>query len=248
MEPQTGERKGLLLMELTSQCRPEDSFPCDASAGSGAECCQIALTFDDGPNNPDTLRLLEILDQHHVKATFFMVGRHVAAQPKIAEAVARAGHVIGNHTFTHPNLIFCSLAQVQEELELCERALTDAVGEHSRLFRPPHGGRRPSVLRAVRKAGLVPVLWSVTGYDWDGHPACEVEANIVRQMRGDEIILLHDGSLGSDRTQTLIATGNLIRRYQDQGFKFVTVPEMIALKKTFSNLRIWLRLAKYKYF
>lgn len=238
-------------MELTSQCRPQDSFLCDASAGSSAENRQIALTFDDGPNDPDTLRLLEILDQHNIKATFFMVGRHVAARPKIAEAVARAGHVIGNHTFNHKNLIFCSPAQVQEELELCERALTDAVGEHSRLFRPPHGGRRPSVLRVVRKAGLVPVLWSVTGYDWNGHPACEVEANVVSQVRGDEIILLHDGDYldgSSDRSQTLIATSNLIGRYRDQGCEFVTVPQMMAERTGISNWRTWLRWTKYKYF
>jgi peptidoglycan/xylan/chitin deacetylase (PgdA/CDA1 family) len=214
-----------------------------------ARSFDLALTFDDGPNDPDTLRLLEILDRYGVKGTFFMVGRQVTARPKIAEAVARAGHVIGNHTFTHPNLVFCSPAQVRQELEACERALTDAVGEHSPLFRPPHGGRRPGVLQAVRRAGLVPVLWSVTGYDWNGDPAGEIEAKVVRQMRGDEIILLHDGNhLGgnSDRSQTLIATENLIRRYRDQGFNFLTVPEMMQ-KTGIANWRNWLRWTKYKF-
>jgi peptidoglycan/xylan/chitin deacetylase (PgdA/CDA1 family) len=211
----------------------------------------LALTFDDGPNDPDTERLLEILDRYGVKATFFMIGQHVAARPKIAEAVARAGHVIGNHTFTHPNLTFCSPAKVREEVEACERALTDAVGEHSRLFRPPHGGRRPSVLRVVRKAGLAPVLWSVTGYDWNGESASRIEANVVSQMRRDEIILLHDGSHlngTSDHSQTLIATGNLIRRYRDQGGEFVTIPGMMAQKKTLANWRTWLRWTRYKFF
>ena len=239
-----------MLIGLTNKCRQGDCYPHDAGACHCAECRQIALTFDDGPNDPDTLKLLEILDQHGVKATFFMVGQHVIARPKIAEAVARAGHVIGNHTFNHKNLIFCSPAQVREELEACERALTDAVGEHSRLFRPPHGGRRPGVLRVVRKAGLVPVLWSVTGFDWNGDPASEVEANVVRQVHGDEIILLHDGDhlqVSSDRSQTLVATSNLIERYRDQGFEFVTVPEMMQ-KTGLSNWRTWLRWTKYKYF
>jgi peptidoglycan/xylan/chitin deacetylase (PgdA/CDA1 family) len=198
--------------------------------GNGYDSRQIALTFDDGPNDPDTLKLLEILDTHGIKATFFMIGRHVAMRPKIAEAVARAGHVIGNHTFSHPNLIFCSWRQIRQQLEDCERALTDAVGEHSRLFRPPHGGRRPDVLRIVRQAGLTPVMWSAAGYDWNSDPASQIETKVVRQASGGAVILLHDGShlcMGSDRSQTLIATGNLIQRCQDQGLRFVTVPEMM---------------------
>jgi peptidoglycan/xylan/chitin deacetylase (PgdA/CDA1 family) len=198
--------------------------------GNKRESRQIALTFDDGPNDPDTLKLLEILDTNGVRATFFMIGRYVAMRPRIAEAVARAGHVIGNHTFSHPNLIFQSRAQIRHQLDECKRALTDAVGEHSCLFRPPYGGRRPEVLRVVRRAGLTPVMWSVAGRDWNSDPASQIEARIVRQTRGGEVILLHDGSHSdpnSDRSQTLLATTYLIRRYQDQGFRFVTVPEMM---------------------
>src|SRR6202795_58984 len=91
---------------------------------------QLALTFDDGPNDPHTLRLLEVLAKHGVKATFFMIGRFVRERPEIARAVAQAGHVIGNHTDTHPNLFFASPARLAKELEDCERALTEAVGEH----------------------------------------------------------------------------------------------------------------------
>jgi len=198
--------------------------------GNGPESRQLALTFDDGPNDPDTLKLLEILDRHGVKATFFMVGQHVTARPKIAEEVARAGHAIGNHTFTHPNLIFCSPAQVRLQLEACERALTDAVGEHSRLFRPPHGGRRPSVLRAAHKAGLVTVMWRVAGVDWNSHPAAKIAARVGRRTRGGDVILLHDGShlgMGSNRSQTLVATDSILRQHRDRGFQFVTIPEMM---------------------
>jgi len=128
-----------------------------ASGSRGSK--QIALTYDDGPNDPHTLKLLEVLAKHNVQATFFMIGRYVQQRPDIARAVAEAGHVIGNHTFTHPLLTFKSASQTRTELVDCRKALQDAIGEHSNLFRPPFGGRRPATLRIARELGLEPVLW-----------------------------------------------------------------------------------------
>src|SRR5438105_10523325 len=102
---------------------------------------QIALTFDDGPNDPWTLRVLETLAKHKAKATFFLIGRFVLQRPEIVEQIAAEGHVIGNHTFSHPNLIFASNAEVERQVKQCQRALLDTVGQHSQLFRPPYGGR-----------------------------------------------------------------------------------------------------------
>lgn len=200
-----------------------------ASGVSGSK--RIALTYDDGPNDPHTLKLLEVLARQNVHATFFMIGRFVRERPDIARAVATAGHVIGNHTFTHPLLTFQSAAQTRVELASCRQALEDAVGAHSNLFRPPFGGRRPATLEVARELGFETVMWNVTGYDWNAPPAAVIESKIARQMRagGGDVILLHDGShktLGADRAQTVIATDNLIRRYKDQGYEFVTVPEM----------------------
>jgi peptidoglycan/xylan/chitin deacetylase (PgdA/CDA1 family) len=191
---------------------------------------KIALTYDDGPNDPHTLRLLDVLACHDVRATFFMIGRYVRERPNIARAVASAGHVIGNHTMTHPLLTFQSAAQTRTELVECRTALTNAIGEHSNLFRPPFGGRRPATLRIARDLGLEPVMWNVTGYDWNAPPAAQIEKKVANQMRGGDVILLHDGgheAMGADRARTVIATGNLIRRYKDEGFKFVTVTEMM---------------------
>jgi peptidoglycan/xylan/chitin deacetylase (PgdA/CDA1 family) len=190
---------------------------------------QIALTYDDGPNDPHTLKLLAVLAKHNVQATFFMIGRYVQQRPDIARAVAQAGHVIGNHTFTHPLLTFKSASQTRGELVDCRKALQDAIGEHSNLFRPPFGGRRPATLRIARQLGLEPIMWNVTGYDWNAPPAAVIEKKVVRQIRGGDVILLHDGghrALGADRSQTVIATENLIRQYRDQGWRFVTVDEM----------------------
>lgn len=206
-------------------------------AGGSSGSKQIALTYDDGPNDPHTLKLLDVLAKHNVSATFFMIGRYVQQRPDIARAVAQAGHVIGNHTFTHPLLIFQSAAQTRTQLLDCRRALEDAIGDHSTLFRPPFGGRRPATLKIARELRLQTVMWNVTGYDWNAPPAAVIEKKVVRQMRGGDVILLHDGgyrALGADRAQTVIASDNLIRLYRDQGYQFVTVEELLAGSRQFS--------------
>jgi peptidoglycan/xylan/chitin deacetylase (PgdA/CDA1 family) len=190
---------------------------------------QIALTYDDGPNDPHTLRLLEVLARHDVHATFFMIGRYVQQRPEIAREIFQAGHVVGNHTFTHPLLIFKSETEIRRELSQCRAALQDAIGQHSTLFRPPFGGRRPAVLRVARELGLEPVMWNVTGYDWNAPPAEVIERKIARRIRGGDVILLHDGGhkqMGADRSQTVIATDQLIARYKAEGYEFGTVSQM----------------------
>jgi peptidoglycan/xylan/chitin deacetylase (PgdA/CDA1 family) len=192
---------------------------------------QLALTYDDGPNDPHTLRLLEILAKHGVQATFFLMGRYVKQRPDIAREITRAGHIVGNHTFNHPNLIYASAAQTRSELQQCTYALAEAVGEHSRLFRPPFGGRRPVTLRVARSLGLEPVMWNVTGWDWKGKPAKYLEHKVCGQVRGGDVILLHDGghaAFGTDRSQTVIATDRLIALYKAKGNEFVTVPKMMS--------------------
>jgi peptidoglycan-N-acetylglucosamine deacetylase len=199
--------------------------------GANHQSRLLALTYDDGPSEGWTPRLLDVLAKHGVRATFFMVGRYVSQLPDIARAVAQAGHAIGNHTYTHPNLIFCSPTQVLAQLQGCDRVLTATVGEHSKLFRPPFGGRRPDVLRAARAQGFLPVMWSVSSYDWNGGPPERIEAKIARQIRGGDVILMHDGghlSASTDRSASIVASERIITRFKDQGFQFVTVPEMMA--------------------
>jgi peptidoglycan-N-acetylglucosamine deacetylase len=191
---------------------------------------QFALTYDDGPNDPYTFRLLEVLARHDVRATFFLIGSYVRKRPDIVRELAKAGHVIGNHTFSHPNLIFASSEQTKIELQECEHALNEAIGKHSKLFRPPFGGRRPGTLTIARSQGFEPIMWRVSGHDWTGRPAEYVENKIRRQLRGGDVILLHDGEhagFGADRSQTLIATDRLIARLKSEGYEFVTIPEMM---------------------
>ena len=213
------------------QCMAPTGQWCGRTFASGIRGSkQIALTYDDGPNDPHTLKLLDVLAKHSVRATFFMIGRYVQQRPDIARAVAQAGNVVGNHTFTHPLLIFESASQTRQQLADCHQALQDAIGEHSNLFRPPFGGRRPATIRIARELGLQTVMWNVTGHDWNAPPAAVIEKKVARQMRGGDLVLLHDGghrALGVDRAQTVIATENLIGRYKHEGYEFVTVPEMM---------------------
>ncbi|MFZ0309382.1 MAG: polysaccharide deacetylase family protein [Candidatus Sulfotelmatobacter sp.] len=191
---------------------------------------QIALTYDDGPNDPHTLRLLEVLAKHSVHATFFLIGRYVQQRPEIVREIVSAGHVVGNHTFTHPLLIFKSATEIRQQLSACRSALQDAIGNPSHLFRPPFGGRRPAVLRIARELGLDPVMWNVTGYDWSAPPAATIERKVTNQIRGGDVILLHDGGhkqMGADRSQTVIATDHLLTRYIAEQYEFVTIPQMM---------------------
>ena len=191
---------------------------------------QLALTYDDGPNDPSTLRLLDVLARHDVKATFFVLGRFVEQKPEIVRALATAGHVIGNHSWDHPRLIFASNSELRRQVGRTQEAIFDACGVTPTLFRPPYGGRRPGTLQAVRKLGLEPVMWNVTCYDWRATSATKVFAHAQPQIRGGNVILMHDGdqqAMGADRRHTVEATERLIAHYKAQGFEFVTIPEMM---------------------
>jgi peptidoglycan-N-acetylglucosamine deacetylase len=198
----------------------------------GSDPSQMALTFDDGPNDPHTLHLLDVLAKHNAKAIFFLIGKYVRQRPDIARAIAAAGHEIGNHTDSHPNLVLVSAARLRQELADCNKALEDALGTKITLFRPPFGGRRPNVLRTARATGLTPVMWSVTGYDWSAKSAAEIVGKVSGQVDSrrkaqGEIVLLHDGghlAFGTDRTFTVEATRLLLQRYSAQ--KFVTATNL----------------------
>jgi peptidoglycan-N-acetylglucosamine deacetylase len=194
---------------------------------------QIALTYDDGPNDIATERLLAVLGRHDVHATFFLIGRFVRQRPQIARAIAAAGHLVGNHTMTHPWLAWQSDNCIREELTGCNAALEDALGQPVRYFRAPHGARRPYVLRTARELGLTPVQWNVMTGDWNPVSAETIADRAIRgvtrnrQRHRASNILLHDGgdrSLGAPRLPTVDATDNLLRIYNKQtGTEFVTV-------------------------
>ncbi|HET9839860.1 MAG TPA: polysaccharide deacetylase family protein [Candidatus Angelobacter sp.] len=195
----------------------------------GSDPQQLALTYDDGPNDPHTLRLLEVLARHNAKATFFLIGKYVRRRPEIARAVQAAGHEIGNHTYSHPNLIFVSARRLRQELEDCNKAIEDALGLTPALFRPPFGGRRPSVLRTARGLGLKTIMWSITGYDWSAESPGSILSKVTPRMNSGrgEIVLLHDGghlAFGTDRAHTVEATRLLLEGCPNK--RFVSISQL----------------------
>ena len=184
---------------------------------------KLALTYDDGPNDPYTGRLLELLARHEIKATFFLIGRFVTERPEITRNIAEAGHLLANHTFSHPNLLLLSRVQIRNQLSDCSKAIADVTGIEARFFRPPFGARKPAVLQAARELGLEPVMWDVTCFDWKRTTADAVERHARKRIERDRahghIVLLHDGGhpkMGMDRGHTVQATESLIMRYKQQ--------------------------------
>jgi peptidoglycan-N-acetylglucosamine deacetylase len=200
---------------------------------AGRDPNEIALTYDDGPNDDVTERLLDVLSNHHVRATFFLIGRYVRERPQIARAIASGGHLIGNHTMTHPWLAWQSSARIRQELTGCNAILEDTLGLPVRYFRAPHGARRPAVLNIARSLGLTPVQWNIIPGDWQPIGAEEIASRTVRGISRNKRrnrasnIVLHDGGqkgLGQPRLPTVEATKLILEGFNPQaGTKFVTV-------------------------
>jgi peptidoglycan-N-acetylglucosamine deacetylase len=199
---------------------------------AGSDVREVALTFDDGPNDPYTQQLLDLLERHQVRATFFLVGNYVRQRPDIARAIRQRGHLLGNHTMTHPSLLWERPDRVREELVACSAAIEDATGERVEYFRPPFGTRRPDVLRIVREFGLIPVTWNITAHDWDAADPAALAAKVERGVRLNQRLgrgsnlLLHDGghrAFGTDRSVTLAATRMLLEAWAGSSLRFVTV-------------------------
>jgi peptidoglycan-N-acetylglucosamine deacetylase len=187
----------------------------------------LALTFDDGPNPAITPRLLELLEQHGARATFFLIGRFVRACPELARELTARGHAVGNHTDSHPNLIWLSSARIVEELARCQEAVAQATGAGKpRWMRPPYGFRGPHLDAVVRRQGLQGVvMWSVIAYDWKPQPVSRLIARLGR-VRGGDMVVLHDGdhrALGGDRQHVLGALEYWLPRWRDAGLEFVTM-------------------------
>jgi peptidoglycan/xylan/chitin deacetylase (PgdA/CDA1 family) len=201
---------------------------------AGSDRADLALTFDDGPNDPETPLLLDLLVRHSVRATFFVIGSYVRQRPQTLRDIAAAGHLIGNHTQTHPNLFCCSTARIRQELAQCNADIQDAIGAPVHFMRCPFGFRRPAVLRIARSLGLTPVMWNVSAYDWrEEITAAQILANVNRgiarnQRRGSSSnILLHDGShrtFATNRRATVDAVRLLLEQHAATA-RFVTPEE-----------------------
>lgn len=184
---------------------------------------ELALTFDDGPNPAWTPRLLDILATHQVQATFFLVGRYAEAEPELVRRIVAAGHLIGNHSWSHVNLALTAASRVKEELTRTSQTLEQIAGVPVRYFRPPFGARRPVVFLIARSLGMVPVLWNAMTTDWSEPLADRIAERLTRKIDRLERqgraanIVLHDGShldRAADRGPSVAAAGQLVARYK----------------------------------
>jgi peptidoglycan/xylan/chitin deacetylase (PgdA/CDA1 family) len=203
---------------------------------------QFALTFDDGPNPAVTPQLLDLLDRHRVRATFFMIGQFVRQCPALAREVAARGHGVGNHTETHPKLVWLSRSQIRDELARCQQAISEVVGTTPSYMRPPWGLRSPMLTGAARESGIRHVImWTIMPGDWRP-PSLEW---LIQRMQpiaertssrrpsravGGDVLVLHDGDhrrLNGDRSRTVAALEHWIPRWLDLGLEFVTIDSLL---------------------
>ena len=206
---------------------------------------KLAITFDDGPNPAITPRLLDLLDRYNAKATFFLIGRYVRECPELVRETVARGHLVGNHTELHPNLLWLNPTKVRVELRLCHDAIRGAIGTPPKWFRPPYGMRNPWVIPAARELGYRTVMWTLLPGDWQEKPAewliprmQPIADNAQRSLENGsksaavtgDVLCLHDGGhreLNSDRSRTLAALEHWLPRWRDLGLEFVTIGEAV---------------------
>ena len=205
---------------------------------------QLAITFDDGPNPAITPKLLDLLDRHNAKATFFLVGKYVRESPALVKEIAARGHLLGNHTETHPNLFFCGPKETRTELLRCSEAIQQAAWLEPRWFRPPFGLRSPWLGEIVQQQRMTTVMWTLIPGDWRVKPpdwligrmkpiAAHAQNLSLKAIPGQaaakgDVLCLHDGDYArpnADRAHTLAALEFWLPRWRDLGLEFVTISQ-----------------------
>jgi len=196
----------------------------------------VSITFDDGPNPIYTPKILDILREKGVKATFFVVGRQVEKYPDVARRVVEEGHDIGNHTYSHRELVPSTRRIVLNQVRKADRAIQKATGVKTRLFRPPRGMYGNALRKILREEGYRIILWTVSTADWSGISAKAILRRIKLYVRRGGIILFHDsGALfrneGASRENTVQALPMVIDYLWEKGFEIVPISEMLKMSE-----------------
>jgi peptidoglycan/xylan/chitin deacetylase (PgdA/CDA1 family) len=190
----------------------------------------IALTFDDGPNEPFTGRILDILARLGVTAAFFVIGENAERFPDVLHRANAEGHEIGNHTYGHDVLPLKSTRFIQNEITRTSDIIESITGKRPTLFRAPHGWRNPWLGRAARRAGVEPIAWSLGVWDTDRPGAEAIVRRTMKGLRNGCILLLHDGrgvERDADSSQLVDALPRIIDGARNAGFRFVPLSTLI---------------------
>ncbi|MBV8694913.1 MAG: polysaccharide deacetylase family protein [Ktedonobacteraceae bacterium] len=188
---------------------------------------EVALTFDDGPSLYYTPQVLSILRQYGVHATFFTIGENVRLYPELVQQEYNAGHVIGNHSWDHPDLTRRSGASVYSELSRTCDIIRQTIGIRPTLFRPPYGAINAQVAFQAFQLGLTSIVWSVDTRDWDQPRSTEsvIINNVLNEVGNGGIILMHDA--GGNRSRTIATLPRIITALQQRGYRLVTIPQLL---------------------
>ncbi|MFC5712619.1 polysaccharide deacetylase family protein [Thalassorhabdus alkalitolerans] len=193
---------------------------------------QVALTFDDGPDPRFTPEILDILQEFDVPATFFVLGARAERYPETILRMENEGHVIGNHTFWHPNLVVEGIGRLDWELPQAEQVIEETVGYRPLLFRAPYGNLNEDIVERLADFGNVAVGWTVDSQDWRQLSGDEIAANVLTNTQPGDVILMHDGgNWDQDLTGTVESLRTIIPELQAQGIEFVTIPEMFNIPR-----------------
>lgn len=187
---------------------------------------KIALTFDDGPLDGKTDEILEVLDVYGIKATFFMVGTQALYCSEMAKRVVSEGHEIGNHTYDHISICSLGTHELEDEIEKCEKAIYEACGYIPSLFRPPEGICNERIINTACKNGYDVVMWNIDTKDWQGKSAADIADNVLANVTGGSVVLMHDGIFSKSHTAEALKI--FIPELLEKGYEFVTVGELLA--------------------
>lgn len=205
----------------------------DTFRSSGPRIKQIALTFDDVPDPRFTGKVLDVLKEFDVKATFFAVGDRSKKHPDLVKRIHDEGHAIGNHSYNHAQLNKLSLDKFKSQIERTNTILKSLTGVNPRLIRPPYGDINEEQLQWARKNGYKVVNWNVDSLDWKGLNKEEVKKNILSAVGPGSIVLQHaGGGVGSELSGTVEALPDIITQLRNQGYSFVTLPEMLGVSES----------------
>ena len=182
----------------------------------------IALTFDDGPHPVKTERLLEVLKEAGVPATFFVVGKMAVRYPQIVQEIARQGHEVANHTFTHPNLASVDNKTLLNELGQTRSVIQKLTGQDTLLYRPPGGDYSHRTLKVASKAGYHMILWTVLTKDVNGASVSTMQHHILSSATDGAIVLMHSGI-----PNTVDMLPGVIEKLRQDGYHFVTVSQLL---------------------
>ncbi|MBR2569718.1 MAG: polysaccharide deacetylase family protein [Paenibacillus sp.] len=189
---------------------------------------RVALTFDDVPDKYFTIQVLNVLKEHNVKATFFVVGNRAEAHPDVVKRMVDEGHVLGNHSYTHANLPKVNDKKFQQEVNMTQDAVQKITGKTMTMIRPPYGNVSEEQVKWLASQGLLIVNWNVDSLDWKGLNADQVVSNVMSHIGSGAIVLQHAaGGTGEDLTGTVEALPRIIKQLRNQGIELVTVPVLL---------------------